>query len=590
MSNNIQNKSRKTYLRNKDYSRFLMYAATALSFISFMTTADGMTSVLGRDQLWKAYFISFGIQAIVLIIGTKMFKITNTLYSVYSKNIKWYRTLLFSFVTLLIIILYLLSIGFSSFFSYVFLANHAYQDVQYNDYNIAIDRFIVLEEKNLKDKNAAIGRILLSKIQVEASEFRSLIDLYHKEADDNLNKTIQNAGLIRNRTEEMPEECLLDAQTIIDSEGRNERYATKIRQYVNSINTIAMNYNDLYKRYEQMYNYLEPYLVIDEESSEPVDPNLAEQKIESIENEIATINALKESLSQNLDTDARINNYLRPAISSITTIFDKLIESYNSLKGVYQEIKNLDIGERNNINLRDFYSAIYSSNDYSESILNEAIDDLEIIVKEYLNSSETIDESVIKSVSSCIIYLREFKKCQKLEDQINEFELEVVNEKLVIIADDTSDNSTIQSNTEAPEKNSNDDTSIHEVSISEWKRIRRNDLAKFIVLLKSLPDVKLILQTDDPNEYWSESDSSFMQEFNDFTTSTLKAAYDLNRKTVEGINDVERAWNFIKSDFTFMAWFCLVIAIFMDLASFLIGIFIYYKEKEKDDSPITISE
>ena len=62
----------------------------------------------------------------------------------------------------------------------------------------------------------------------------------------------------------------------------------------------------------------------------------------------------------------------------------------------------------------------------------------------------------------------------------------------------------------------------------------------------------------------------------------LAKAYELNRRTLENINDVERAELFLKSEYKYMAHFSLWIAVFMDVASLLIGFYIYLVGKKED--------
>ena len=68
-------KDEKKAVQSKNISRLLKYAAATLSFISFLTTANGLVAVVGEANRWQAYLISFGIQAIVLILGTEFLRV-----------------------------------------------------------------------------------------------------------------------------------------------------------------------------------------------------------------------------------------------------------------------------------------------------------------------------------------------------------------------------------------------------------------------------------------------------------------------------------------------------------------------------------
>ena len=208
----IKKKGRK---QRKNIRRLCMYAAASLSFISFLTTAEGMVAVIGEEDSWKAYFISFGIQAIVLILGTRFFEVWKIIKEakegkteplkivkkegVFGRFVNWLvnsldKWLRFGavnlFVRMLMIALYASAIAFSSFFSFVFLANHAYKDVRYSDYNIKIERFLVEETRKLRDINDATGRLMLAEIQKSVPEFQKLIDEFQETSTEDLKKII----------------------------------------------------------------------------------------------------------------------------------------------------------------------------------------------------------------------------------------------------------------------------------------------------------------------------------------------------------------------------------------------------------------
>ena len=54
--------------RSKNIPQMLKYAAVALSAVSFITTLNGVKGIV-TDDIWLAGLISFGIQAIILVMG-----------------------------------------------------------------------------------------------------------------------------------------------------------------------------------------------------------------------------------------------------------------------------------------------------------------------------------------------------------------------------------------------------------------------------------------------------------------------------------------------------------------------------------------
>lgn len=96
------------------------------------------------------------------------------------------------------------------------------------------------------------------------------------------------------------------------------------------------------------------------------------------------------------------------------------------------------------------------------------------------------------------------------------------------------------------------------VTSDRWKAIRHEDIAQFIGLVKQIPN--------------SENDGRI--------SGMLNTAYKLNRNNLESISKMENAINFLKSEQNTVAWISLIIAIFIDLTSFLIGIILFFLKSE----------
>jgi len=563
--------------------RLLMYAAATLSFISFLTTANGMVAVVGKGNLLQAYLISFGIQAIVLILGTKFFEVWEIVKksSQRKKKVNAQKEtydIPNLVIRVLMAVLYFCSIAFSSFFSFVLLANQAYDEVKPSDYNIAIEQFLVSETKHLKDINDATGRTMLGEIQRNAPKFNSLISGFKTTASTDLKKIINDAKLTKNATASIPKERLFNAQTIIDRYNPNPAQTQMIREHESKINAINDGYEASYKRYSSLYDELQSLS----------DPNLAEQRINRIASEIQTLNDHISSLDKINDTLEWINTSLQQAKSSITSDLRTLIQSYDDMKAVYDQIKGANLTTGANISLQKVYETIYSPENIPEEDIDNAIADLKIIITEYLKTSKTIEDDIVQSISACITYLGEFKKYQDLDKGLTAFEKNTLNRVYIInpnskvseesVASD-SVSLTVETSPESTSESSESKKNIlfDEVTYDEWKKVRREDVAQFIRLLKTLPDVKLLVQTMEKTDSASAKE---LQEYNDYVNVTLAQAYNLNRNKLENINEVEQAWDFAKSGYSFMAIFCGLIAFFMDFASFLIGIFLYYNDRK----------
>lgn len=550
----------------KNIPKLLMYAAASLSFISFLTTAEGMTTVLGETDQWKAYFISFGIQSIVLVLGTSFLKVMEVIKVVYNRL---YQLLIGG----LIVALYISSIGFSAFFSYVFLANHAYNDVKTIDYNIEIEQFLVSETKHLKDINDVSGRAILRQIQKDIPTFNSSIGNINTNASMKVKKIIEGAGLVKYENGSIDNSSFFDANAIRDKNPEiYEEQKNVIYDYERKINAIENNYNNSYERYCSLYD-----ATIDKNNiAKDVNPKIADSRINSINNEIKMLNEQIALLKGIKDNSRTIERTLNSARNTLQAMFQSLIASYGQLKTVYEDIKNANLSTNANISLQRVNRLLYSDEAMTEEDINEAIEDIQNIITGLLNTDETYsgdNNETIKKLADCVTYLNEYRKYKMLNKRLNDFESNNLDKVYVIVVSQTDVSSS--------------DSQI-KVTSEEWTKIRREDMALFIRLVKTLPDVDLLLKTmkDDASanldQLVSNNTSEELKENKFDADEILAKAYELNRRTLENINDVERAELFLKSEYKYMAHFSLWIAVFMDVASLLIGFYIYLVGKKED--------
>ena len=69
----------------------------------------------------------------------------------------------------------------------------------------------------------------------------------------------------------------------------------------------------------------------------------------------------------------------------------------------------------------------------------------------------------------------------------------------------------------------------------------------------------------------------------------MREAYKYSREKLENISDMERAWNYlVNSDYRFLAVCCVIIALFLDAAAFLVGLYIYANKNEKKKPKSTV--
>ena len=74
---------------------------------------------------------------------------------------------------ILLIISYISAVIFSSSFSYVYLANNAYNIVRPTDYDKQLEYFLVNNTKEIKNINEAESKIIVKRIREIAPKFKS---------------------------------------------------------------------------------------------------------------------------------------------------------------------------------------------------------------------------------------------------------------------------------------------------------------------------------------------------------------------------------------------------------------------------------
>lgn len=570
---NKQNKKRNT---NK-FIGTLKYGVAALSLVSFITTSEGLKEIV-KGNRFVPFLISFGIQMIVLIVGTQLVNIFKSI-----KKVKVSKEFWRGVITVSVIVPYLSAVCFSSFFSYVSLANDAYENVKESDYNIEIENFFNEEIMNVKNLNDAAGNITLKQIQSYVPQLKGILDEFSSKYGGDI--AADKVQIEKNNTSSLNSSEIYNPETYIYSLSANQEQATRLRGYVTVFDNAANTYNDYYKSYERQYDIIQKSDDKELISSSIKNIEEIERNIQSIDDQISILNNVN-------DPNSEYDSALKTPISQFTSAFEVLKNSFGTLKNFYDGLSNDNI-QNSNLNLDNVYNTIYSTINIDDEKISNAINDLKLVINAYINTNETedIDDEVLSSLSTCITYLGEFEKYKSLDVKIDDFEEKVLKQVYVIEYETTTqaqESSTLEDETETSEKTKSElieETSILtnnviNISTSEWNQIRRQNLGEFIDIVKSLPDFDVIL-----NSY---KDSSQLKAYVDkleknknYKVDTLEKAYKLNRQNLEDISKIEQAWNFISSDFKYMAVYCGFIALFLDLSSLFVGIFIFFYEKSK---------
>lgn len=587
---NKQNKKRNT---NK-FIGTLKYGVAALSLVSFITTSEGLKEIV-KGNRFVPFLISFGIQMIVLIVGTQLVNIFKSI-----KKVKVSKEFWRGVIAVSVIVPYLSAVCFSSFFSYVSLANDAYENVKESDYNIEIENFFNEEIMNVKNLNDAAGNITLKQIQSYVPQLKGILDEFSSKYGGDI--AADKVQIEKNNTSSLNSSEIYNPETYIYSLSANQEQATRLRGYVTVFDNAANTYNDYYKSYERQYDIIQKSDDKELISSSIKNIEEIERNIQSIDDQISILNNVN-------DPNSEYDSALKTPISQFTSAFENLKNSFGILKNFYDGLSNENV-QNSNLNFNNVYNTIYSTINVDDEKVSDAINDLKSIINAYINTydMDDIDNDILSNLSTCITYLGEFEKYKNLDQKINDFESNVLQKVYVIEYETTTEksnedvvksdspteksketNSTdvLQSTTQissdeivTKEIENDSNYSLSRISKSEWNQIRRENLGEFIDIVKSLPDFDIILNFyDESLQLKSYADK--LEKNKDYKMDTLEKAYSLNRQNLEGISEIERAWNFLSSDFKYMAIYCGFIALFLDLSSLFVGIFIFFYEKSK---------
>ena len=561
MKRKIKKMSNKTTISNNDsysISKLLKYCAAALSIVSFLTTMHGVDGLIVKDSL-KAGMISFAIQGIILLLGLYFLKVWELIGEFIDNKL--------AIVVLrsLVVILYVASLFFSSFFSFVFITNSAYDGVGLTDYNMEIDKFLVNSTNELEKINNENCDKLLLTIRTQAPEFNNLL----QQNKDNASKEIES---IKNAITKFDVETINEDDRFTVAGAKNEyrlanSYTTEeilnkveegCKEYEKTINNYIKNYEIYYNKYVKLYESLKSQ----------VDSSNIEIERKNINELIDTIADTKNNL-QNTKFNIEIHSvqsYFDGKRGTISNYYSNLIDALNSLISAYDNIENSKtVNNANNSDLKDFYESIYSSDIVDPDTIKNAESQLKELIKTYLdfiqdNKIEIDSEKSkkIESLSICISNLDSLKEGINLKKQIATFK----SDKLkvgYIIQKSTMDNKKENADIE------NESSLSKKVTPKKWKEERQEHLVSFIELVKQISN----------SEKNSENDEEI--------SKMLDTAYNLNRNHLEPISEMEIAINYYKSDKNKVAVISLVIAIFIDVASFLIGIILYFLKKKVDE-------
>lgn len=543
--------------------KMLRYAAAALSAVSFFTTLNGIKGII-TNNIWLAGLISFGIQAIILVMGLWSIPALKAIPELINRKFLS-RMLIAAMVGLYVFALY-----FSSFFSYVYMSTAAYHNVQLEDYNMEVELFLTDKTRTLKNRNNSIHDVLLEKIRKTAPEFRTLQQDYQQ----------KSSAKVANITNEITK---YEVASIPDSMKFTVDGATRAHDSVNDTPADSKQTTD-FQRLEQdinMFityynaNYYPSYVKCYEGLKNQTDASQVKAQKRELQILITTMENQKTNLSKFGYTLGSVRGYVESKCNGIISQYDLLIAELRKLESAYQSIEeNPEVTQGEGLELQAFYEALYSDKISTKTDLEKVEENLNAIVTAYIRESDEIDEKLLSDLVECIDLVGKLHQCVSLSEEIEKFQENNLQKAYSF----TSINSRMQDTSSSPDPAAVENQRAEEEK--QWKTARNQDIDKLISFIKALPDGDQILKQDDKKEN-SAVDAPCKMETSNYVSNTLLEAYKVKRSKLDNISDLETAWNYLSSKNHFLAIWSFLIAIFLDITSLLIGFYMYTFQSTK---------
>lgn len=477
--------------------RIVKVAAFCFAIVSWVATAQGLQEYVFVGKYWRSYLISFAIQSILFVLNLKLpeyfHRINKNRGRVESGK---FRLIFSGYLSKgVIVVLYSGILVASSMFSFVYIVNQVYQNTQYVDADVVLDR----EYRNYLNMASdyvneftKMSRILVSD---KLSELLSILP-----DDDSNSKTLDEL-----KSDAIEKKGIFDA--------KNEALAAAEIMFNAALDT--------YKE-SIVTRWRDPSDIANEES---VAENLGEQLTAAQEE------AKEAEAAFNLANKA-VENYQPPIDLTVNSLLTEL------LKTKYAP-DNVDVIEGL---MDDLYSAVVEMDQGGMTNYPEIVartQELDIALEDYLR----------------------LKTAQNDED---------VGDGLKYLENDLMTN-TIP----LPSVTSGGLVRGREHWVQAWNE-RYMALEK---ILRNIPSFSEGMIDDSSVSRNSVNVELLVNNKPEEIAGTLSI---LVRKYLAEINDIEKAWNFLGSEFPDLAWFSLIFAFFLDLSSLLAGLFIYMTDEKRD--------
>ncbi len=507
-------------------NHMLRYATAILSFLSLLTTGQGMKDFV-FDKEWLAYLASFAVQAILVVFSMLLCR----LYIVILGEKRWPmwgRRLAVSVLT----IFFGASLMVSSVFSFSYISNNAYRSSWPSDSDIIIENYLIMESHRLQVENERRGDYILKAIKSRAQE------------------DVEN--VLNVMTEDMDSEfrnLLKEIDINVEIEEMDYDFSAWYNLYPSQANKLTVLESQFQREYENEYNeQVKDYKRIMQEMNIDDDNIVGDlnEIIEELNKCIAELDILYKAI------DFWKDSFFVQDVETIRGDYRKDIEMLkNEISGKINELHELldVIDEKENIysvyNADALLSDIYSMDVVDEDNIDNVILQLDGILLNALQS-ESFTSDKIEGIVELYNLIGEYKQYLELRSRIETYSENNLGKTYII---------SVENELQYGENGDG----VNEVELDEWKQIREMDFYDLINMVKALPE------TD-------ESDEAYI------INRVIGDLNSLRRDLLGDLTDMERAFLYFKYDYRIMAIFSAFIAIFLDMGAFLTGVFIYMEK------------
>lgn len=541
----------------------LRYATAILSFLSLITTANGMKSFVFNSD-WMAYLGSFSIQSILVVLSLLLCR-----FYVQINNLSWLKYIK-KLVNGLLTIFFCMGLIVSSTFSFSYIANNAYSDSSTSDSEIIIQTYLLEESYQLRIENEKRGKEIINHINSTGTDsLNSILNIDNPTKAKTFQIELQQELTYLNYSNQ--DENAVD----IDKSEWDLAYSS----YGSESETLYTTYNDSYRKsyQEAAQTYNQTIALINTWSSSIDSIPEYDEVLKKCDQQIQSLENASKNLSSQIDEIANwrtshLVNDIAPYRSAYNSASKTLSNNLNSLCTAIENLK-LSINNMDSIILKNTSDEI--DNIRTQIFLlgvdeNIDVQDILAIINDLAIDSaqdDTYSSEEIKSIITLRDDLLLYEEYITLKNSLDTYIQHNIKKTYYIIP--TSKNNTNCTNTQTD--NATDNTkegtvTQNQITITEenWKTIRNEDFNQLYTYIKSLPDISSIL-TDYTSAY-------------DDTSLILDKATTIQRDLLGQLTDFERAFTYFKYRFPVMAFFSAFVAIFLDLGAFMTGCFLYATE------------